>query len=59
MLWNTDTPGARMAAANCLRPEFFVAPDTLISPSRGPPGRTLKYPAGASVIVPATVLEVR
>ena len=43
MLWKTETPGARMAAASCLSPEFLVAPETLISPSRGPPGRTRKY----------------
>ncbi len=43
MLWKTETPGARMAAASCFSPEFLVAPETLISPSRGPPGRTRKY----------------
>ena len=55
MLWKTDTPGARMAAASCLSPEFLVAPETLISPSRGAPGRTRKYSAGGSVMVRATV----
>ena len=55
MLWKTETPGARMAAASCFSPEFLVAPETLISPSRGPLGRTRKYSLDVSVMVRPTV----
>src|SRR5262245_2872186 len=33
-------PRARRAAASCFSPEFFVAPETLIRPESGGPGRT-------------------
>ena len=34
------TPGASKAAASCFSPEFFVAPEILIAPESGGPGRT-------------------
>jgi hypothetical protein len=55
MFWKTDTPGARMAAASCFSPEFFVAPETLISPSSGAPTRTRKYSVDVSPMVPPMV----
>ncbi len=38
-LRTTVTPGASKAAASCLSPEFFVAPEILIVPESGFPGR--------------------
>ena len=42
-LRTVDVPGARSAAAICLSPAFFVAPETRTEPERGPPGRTTKH----------------
>jgi hypothetical protein len=46
MLRRRVVPGARSAADICLRPEFFVAPDTATVPDSGPDARTTKRLTG-------------
>ncbi len=49
MLRRVVIPGASNAAAICLTPEFFVAPDTSTRPSSGPFARTRKRVMSAIV----------
>ena len=51
-LRTTVTPGASKAAASCFSPEFFVAPETLIVPESGGPGRTATASIGPPRLVP-------
>ena len=44
----TVTPEASSAAASCLRPEFFVAPEIFSAPESGGPGRTTTASMGHS-----------